>query len=151
MASPPPTEDSANTIPANQGGLSGLNSFFRKHADLVAAALVAVGLLWRLWLARATFLNTDEAWHFWLGNRDSAWLAYDASLTINHPPLLVLILHFLRLLGTSNLFFAAPFCLGGDGLLLVLVSMALRARRPCCGLGWTHSGDLSSADDFPVG
>lgn len=113
MASPPPTEDSANTIPANQGGLSGLNSFFRKHADLVAAALVAVGLLWRLWLARATFLNTDEAWHFWLGNRDSAWLAYDASLTINHPPLLVLILHFLRLLGTSNLFLRLPSVLAG--------------------------------------
>lgn len=79
----------------------------------MAAALVAVGLLWRLWLARATFLNTDEAWHFWLGNRDSAWLAYDASLTINHPPLLVLILHFLRLLGTSNLFLRLPSVLAG--------------------------------------
>jgi hypothetical protein len=113
MASPPPSEDSANTIPANQGGLSGLNSLFRKHADLVAAALVAVGLLWRLWLARATFLNTDEAWHFWLGNRDSARLAYNASLTINHPPLLVLILHFLRLLGTSNLILRLPSVLAG--------------------------------------
>jgi len=48
MASPPPTEDSAHTILANQGWLCDLNSSFRKHADLVAALLVLIGFLWRL-------------------------------------------------------------------------------------------------------
>lgn len=113
MASPAPTEDSARTILANQGGLSGVNSFFRKHADLVAAALVAIGLLWRLWLARATFLNTDEAWHFTVANQNSFSAAYRGSLTLAHPPLLVCILYFWKSLGTSNLMLRFPGVLAG--------------------------------------
>src|SRR5215469_16538208 len=69
----------------------------------IAVIVVAVGFVCRLSLAQATFFNTDEAWHYYLGNQSSAWLAYKASLTISHPPLLILILHFWKALGTSNL------------------------------------------------
>jgi Dolichyl-phosphate-mannose-protein mannosyltransferase len=113
MASPPPTEGSAHTILANQGWLSDLNSSFRKHADLVAASLVLIGFLWRLWQARATFLNTDEAWHFAVSNQNSLSAAYRASLTLAHPPLMVFILYFWKSLGTSNLMLRFPGVLAG--------------------------------------
>ena len=113
MASPPPTQDSAHTILANQGWLSDLNSSFRKHSDLVAASLVLIGFLWRLWQARATFLNTDEAWHFAVSNQSSLSAAYRASLTLAHPPLMVFILYFWKAVGTSNLMLRLPGVLAG--------------------------------------
>lgn len=81
--------------------------------DLVAGAIVLIGLCWRLWLAHATFFNTDEAWHYTLSKEPSLLLAYRASLTINHPPLLILILHFWRYLGTSNLVLRLPSVIAG--------------------------------------
>jgi hypothetical protein len=113
MASLPPIEDSVHTILANQGWLSALNSSFRKHSDLVAASLVLIGFLWRLWQARATFLNTDEAWHFAVANQNSLSAAYRASLTLAHPPLMVFILYFWKSLGTSNLMLRFPGVLAG--------------------------------------
>ncbi len=113
MASPPPTEDPAHTILTNQGWLSDLNSSFREHSDLVAASFVLLGFLWRLWQARATFLNTDEAWHFAVANQNSLAEAYRASLTLAHPPLLVFILYFWKSLGTSNLMLRFPGVLAG--------------------------------------
>jgi len=93
--------------------LGWLDSRFEEHSALIAAALIALGFIWRLWLAQATFFNTDEAWHFSLANQSSAWLAYKASLTISHPPLLILMLHFWRVLGTSNLMLRLPSVLAG--------------------------------------
>jgi hypothetical protein len=83
------------------------------HRDLAAAAVVMMGLGWRLWLAHATFFNTDEAWHYTLSKQPSLLLAYRASLTINHPPLLILLLHFWRHLGTSNLSLRLPSVIAG--------------------------------------
>jgi len=60
----------------------------------MAAALVVLGFCYRLWLAHATFFNTDEAWHFSVANQDSLLAVYKASLTLAHPPLLVVILYF---------------------------------------------------------
>ncbi len=102
-----------STRPDDGSWLGRLDSLFEKHSTLLAAAVIALGLVWRLWLAQATFFNTDEAWHFSLANQSSAWLAYKASLTISHPPLLILVLHFWRVLGTSNLILRLPSVLAG--------------------------------------
>lgn len=64
--------------------------------------LVACGLVPRLILARETFLNPDEALHYLLGNQSSLRLAYEASLTTAHPPLLILLVYHWRLLGHSE-------------------------------------------------
>ncbi|HWY19758.1 MAG TPA: glycosyltransferase family 39 protein [Candidatus Acidoferrum sp.] len=85
----------------------------RGRANWIAATLVAAGFIWRLWLAHATFFNTDEAWHYSLANQDSLSHAYKASLTIPHPPLLVLVLYFWRSLGTSNLALRLPCVIAG--------------------------------------
>jgi hypothetical protein len=86
---------------------------FQTRSGLISAIVLTAGFVWRLWLAQATFFNTDEAWHFYLGDQSSAWLAYKASLTISHPPLLILILHFWRALGTSNLVLRLPAVIAG--------------------------------------
>ncbi|MFZ0992878.1 MAG: glycosyltransferase family 39 protein, partial [Candidatus Sulfotelmatobacter sp.] len=78
-----------------------------------AMTLVGIGLLWRLWLAHATFFNSDEAWHFSMANQASLYLAYKASLTLLHPPLLVLVLYFWRGFGTSNLVLRLPCVIAG--------------------------------------
>jgi hypothetical protein len=74
---------------------------------------VLAGFGWRAWLAHATFLNTDEAWHFTVANQTSLSAAYQASLTLAHPPLLVLILYFWRQLGTSDLMLRLPGVIAG--------------------------------------
>ena len=89
---------------------------FSKYADLAGATLVLIGFVWRLWLAQATFFNTDEAWHYSLANQSSLAAAYKASLTLLHPPLLVFVLYFWRHLGTSNLWLRLPGVLAGSAL-----------------------------------
>jgi 4-amino-4-deoxy-L-arabinose transferase-like glycosyltransferase len=80
---------------------------------LIAAVVTVSGLLWRCWLAQATFFNTDEAWHFSLANQNSVRAAYHASLTISHPPLLILVLYYWRAVGTSNLMLRLPSVIAG--------------------------------------
>lgn len=108
------TSDTPHSGRAHGGSsLGGLGSRLEEHSTLIVAAVVALGLIWRLWLAHATFFNTDEAWHYSLSTRSSVWLAYQASLTISHPPLLILIEHFWRALGTSNLMLRLPSVIAG--------------------------------------
>lgn len=97
----------------NRGWLQGLSKALGRHSNLSAATLVASGFFWRLWLAHATFFNTDEAWHFSVANQDSLLAAYKASLTLAHPPLLVFILYFWRHLGTSDVMLRLPSVLAG--------------------------------------
>ena len=48
-------------------------------SDLLAGAVVAAGFLWRLWLAHATYFNTDEAWHWSVANQNSLSGLYQAA------------------------------------------------------------------------
>ncbi len=108
------------------------------HSDLLAATVVAAGFCWRLWLAQATFFNTDEAWHFSVANQNSLLAAYRASLTLAHPPLLIFILYFWKHLGTSDIFLRLPGVLAGATFCWVFYKwlMVLFGRRAVawCGL-----------------
>src|SRR5438034_5607371 len=75
----------------------------RRRTLLLPLCLVACGIVPRLILAHETFLNPDEALHYLLSDQSSLAMAYKASLTTAHPPLLVLVLHFWRVLGRSEL------------------------------------------------
>src|SRR5258706_3328314 len=81
--------------------------------DLAAVFITLLGFLIRLWTAFGTFLNPDEALHFRLANQLSLALAYKASLTASHPPLLTLVLYFWRALGTSELWLRLHSVLAG--------------------------------------
>ena len=66
-------------------------------------------------LAARTFLNPDEAFHYWLSVQPSLRLVYQASLTSAHPPLFIFFLYFWRLLGHSELVLRLPSLLAGIG------------------------------------
>jgi 4-amino-4-deoxy-L-arabinose transferase-like glycosyltransferase len=81
----------------------------------VLLALLAGGLALRLILAARTFLNPDEALHYWLSVQPSLRLAYQASLSTAHPPLLILFLYFWRVLGHSEFVLRLPSVVAGMG------------------------------------
>ena len=93
--------------------LARLESSIQSRPSVWAYALLGAGLIVRLWHAWGTYLNPDEALHFYSANQISWWLTYKSSLTLYHPPLLVLLLHAWRSLGTSELILRLPSILAG--------------------------------------
>jgi len=89
------------------------DELLESRANLAAALITLLGLLARLWAAHGIFLNPDEALHFRLANQVSLALAYKASLTAAHPPLLIFLLYYWRALGTSELWLRLPSVLAG--------------------------------------
>ena len=74
---------------------------------------MAGGLAARVVLAHQTFFNPDEALHYLLSVQTSLALAYKASLTTAHPPLLIVLLYYWRLLGNSEFVLRLPSVLAG--------------------------------------
>jgi len=58
-------------------------------------------------------LNPDEALHYLLFDQQSAFLAYKASLSNAHPPLVFLVLYFWHFLGHSELMLRLPSVFAG--------------------------------------
>src|SRR5262249_835720 len=76
-------------------------------------SLLAIGFLVRLWHATGTYLNPDEALHFFVANKVTWWETYQASLNVSHPPLLIFLLRVWRVLGTSELMLRLPSIIAG--------------------------------------
>src|SRR5437762_14072079 len=87
----------------------------RRRTLLLPLCLVACGVVPRLILARETFLNPDEILHYLLSDQTSLALAYKASLTTAHPPLLIVLLYYWRMLGRSEWILRLPSLLAGTG------------------------------------
>ena len=87
--------------------------WFPGRADLFALGVVAAGFLVRLYTASRTYLNPDEALHYLLLNQSSAFLAYKASLTNAHPPLIYLVVYFWHFLGRSEVMLRFPSVAAG--------------------------------------
>jgi dolichyl-phosphate-mannose-protein mannosyltransferase len=83
------------------------------HCELVAIVIVGIGFVARLKAASGVFLNPDEALHFYIANQSSWALAYQASLTTAHPPLLIFVLYWWRHLGTSEVMLRLPSVIAG--------------------------------------
>jgi 4-amino-4-deoxy-L-arabinose transferase-like glycosyltransferase len=83
------------------------------RAYLLPVSLTLAGLLARLGWAQSIFLNADEALHYLLSTQPTLKQAYEASLTTVHPPLLIVLLHYWGLLGTSEFFLRLPSVLAG--------------------------------------
>jgi Dolichyl-phosphate-mannose-protein mannosyltransferase len=90
-----------------------LENQFTAHSTLAAGFVLLLAFLLRLWKASGTFLNPDEAMHVLAANKPSLAEAYQASLSLAHPPLLILLLHAWRKLGTSELFLRLPSVIAG--------------------------------------
>src|ERR1700680_33745 len=83
------------------------------HLNAVALAVVAAGFALRMFVATRTYLNPDEALHYLLLNQTSVFLAYKASLTNAHPPLIFLVLYYWHFLGRSELMLRLPSVFAG--------------------------------------
>lgn len=106
----------------------------RVRGALLGIGLLAAGFFLRLRLAWLTFLNPDEALHYFLSHQPSLKLAYHASLTTAHPPLMILFLHYWSRLGSSEFFLRLPFVLAGT---LFCWIMFLWSRKVAgCEAGW---------------
>jgi len=90
-----------------------LQNQFKANWNLAAGLMLLLAFLLRLWKASGTFLNLDEAMHFLAANKPSLGVAYQTSLTLAHPPLLILFLHVWQKLGTSELFLRLPSVIAG--------------------------------------
>ena len=82
--------------------------------------LLAGGLAARLVLAHRTFLNPDEALHYLLSAEPSLALVYKASLTTAHPPLLIVLLYYWRLLGNSEFVLRLPSVMTGTAFCWIM-------------------------------
>ena len=87
--------------------------WLQHYLNAVAVTVVAVGFVIRLVIASRSFLNPDEALHYLLFDQQSAFLAYKASLSNAHPPLVFLVLYFWHFLGHSELMLRLPSVLAG--------------------------------------
>jgi 4-amino-4-deoxy-L-arabinose transferase-like glycosyltransferase len=79
----------------------------------VTAALLMAGIAARLWLAARTFLNPDEALHYFVAAQATLAQTYNVSLTTAHPPLMFFLLHEWVRMGSSEFFLRLPFVLAG--------------------------------------
>jgi hypothetical protein len=108
--------------------------WLRNHANFVAWFVLLTGFLARLWAASGTFLNPDEALHFRLANQPSVLLAYRASLTNSHPPLLFLLLHCWRVVGTSEVCLRLPSVIAGTAFCWIFFKWLAKAAGELSGL-----------------
>jgi len=92
---------------------SGCDQWFSAYPAWGVGLVLALGFVARVWVAHGTFLNPDECLHFQLANQPSFALAFRESHHTMHPPLLVLILYFWRVLGTSELVLRLPSAIAG--------------------------------------
>jgi hypothetical protein len=81
--------------------------------EVIPLLVLIVGFGARLFEAWRYFLNPDEALHYLLASQNSLSLTYKAALTNAHPPLLILVIHYWRWLGQSELMLRMPSVLAG--------------------------------------
>lgn len=104
-----------------------LDHWLLPHLNALALAVVAAGFALRILVASRTYLNPDEALHYILLNQSSLYLAYKASLTNAHPPLIYLVLYFWHFLGRSELMLRFPSALAGTGFCWFFYKWMVRA------------------------
>jgi hypothetical protein len=90
-----------------------IERWLHEHLTMVALAVTAGGFLARIVTAGRSYFNPDEALHYFLFNQSSLLLAYKASLTNAHPPLIYVLLYFWRFLGRSELVLRLPLVFAG--------------------------------------
>lgn len=90
------------------------------HAVWLALALVVLGTVVRTVDAASCYLNPDESAHFDLANTSDWTGAWQSSLTIAHPPLLILLLHGLLRMGRSEFLLRLPSLAAGVATLWLI-------------------------------
>jgi 4-amino-4-deoxy-L-arabinose transferase-like glycosyltransferase len=99
--------------------LGRLETWVINNSTWLALGIVAAAFAMHLFYAQSCYLNPDEALHFDMA-RPSNWFgAYEASRTVTHPPLFILVLHAILFFGRTELILRLPSLLGGIAALLL--------------------------------
>jgi len=104
------------------------------HINAIALGAVALGFVLRVREAWGTFLNPDEALHFFIANRASLHAVYHASLTQAHPPLLFFLLYALRPFGNSEFILRLPSVFAGGLFCWIFFKWLTRILGPVPGI-----------------
>jgi hypothetical protein len=115
------------------GGNRDLESWLEANSNLGAMLVLIAAFLVRLKAAFGTFLNPDEVLHYLLANQSSWRLAYNASLTNAHPPLLTLVLFLWRSVGTSEFVLRLPSVIAGTAFCWIFFKWLSRMLGPVTG------------------
>lgn len=111
------TQSLLDITPGTQGQAADcagvIERWLHNHLKMVALAVTAAGFLARIVAAGRSYFNPDEALHYFLFDQASLLLAYKASLTNAHPPLIYVLLYFWRFLGRSELMLRLPLVFAG--------------------------------------
>ncbi len=95
------------------GAGGGTERWLHDHLTTVALAITAAGFVARILAANRSYFNPDEVLHYLLINEPSLFLAYKASLTNAHPPLVYLLLYICHFAGRSELALRLPLVFAG--------------------------------------
>lgn len=95
--------DTGRRSPLGGGLVSSVSDWVERHMVLVALVITALGFVLRLICAAKEYLSSDESLHYLIASQAGLAQVYRASLTTAHPPLFFMLLHFWRLLGSSEL------------------------------------------------
>ena len=82
-------------------------------SNILVLFVIAAGVCLRLVYAAETYLNPDEAYHFFLANRSSLSAVYRATLGSAHPPLLIVLLYYVRQISSSEVVLRMPSVIAG--------------------------------------
>ena len=111
---PHPLQDLRVQTPAGHPHDAGrVDVWLDDHLRAVALAVTAAGFILRLSAATGTYLNPDEALQYAQFNQASLRLAYQAGLSLPHPPLYYVLLYYWHLLGRSEFMLRLPSVLFG--------------------------------------
>ena len=119
------------------GPVGSFEGWLLKHLDFLAMAVVGAGFALRIFSATRSYLNPDEALHYLLLNQPSAFLAYKASLTNAHPPLIYLVVYYWHFLGRSEWMLRLPSVVAGTAFCWMLyqwMGLVLGRTASCIGL-----------------
>ena len=105
----------------------------QSYSGLTVGSVLLLAFLLRLWKSSGTFLNLDEAMHFLAANKPSLAEAYRASLSLAHPPLLILLLNIWSKVGTSELFLRLPSVITGTVFCWIAFKWLTRIFDPVTG------------------
>jgi hypothetical protein len=105
--------DVAPEKPEAVPGAPPIERWLHGHLTKIAVAITAGAFAARIVVASRSYLNPDEALHYLLLNEPSLFLAYKASLTNAHPPLIYLLLYICHFVSHSELMLRLPSILAG--------------------------------------
>jgi hypothetical protein len=97
----------------DSGEFDRLEAWVCKNSTWFALTIISTAFALQFAYANWCYLNPDEAAYFRFARPNSWHGAYEGSLLVSHPPIFLLILHGMLLLGRNELILRLPSLIGG--------------------------------------